>query len=226
MTPTDAASLVPRLPAHERERFTRYRYPLAAYQFLAGRLLIRQWLEAAAGGPADEWPLVEGLRGRPVIAHPDSPWSFNLAHSGGFVACVLSLVPDVGVDLEHLDRRPMTRELFRRFCSPSEIADIERQPADDRDRRFLTYWTLKEAYLKARGLGISVQLADVEFSLEGPHPAVAFRASLEGADPAWAFALFQPAPRCLLSLAAPQPPGTPRPAFDVQVLSLESLTAG
>lgn len=119
----------------------------------------------------------------------------------------------------------MTRELFRRFCSPLEIADIERQPAEDRDHRFLTYWTLKEAYLKARGLGIAVHLADVEFSLDGPYPTVAFRASLEGADPAWAFALFQPAPRCLLSLAAPSPPGTARPAFDVQVLSLESLTA-
>lgn len=214
------------LPADERERFHRYRHPLAACQFLAGRLLIRRWLEAVAGTPAAGWQLVEGLRGRPAIAHPPSPWSFNLAHSGGFVACVLSLVPDVGVDLEHLDRRPMARDLVRRFCSPMEIADIERQPGTERDRRFLTYWTLKEAYLKARGLGISVHLADVEFSLDGPDPAIAFRASLEGTDPAWAFALFQPTTRCLLSLAAPQPAGTPRPTFDVRVVSLESLTAG
>ena len=212
------------LPADERERFHRYRHPLTAHQFLAGRLLIRGWLEAVSGTAAVEWQLVEGTRGRPAIAHPPSAWSFNLAHSGGLVACALSLLPDVGVDLEHLDRRPMDRDLYRRFCSPTEIADIERQPEDARITRFLTYWTLKEAYLKARGLGIAVQLADVEFSIDGPRPSLTLRGSLEDADPGWAFALFQPSPRFLLSVAAPQPIGTPRPGFDVRALPLESLT--
>ena len=118
----------------------------------------------------------------------------------------------------------MAADLHRRFCSPAEIADIERQPEEARTLRFLTYWTLKEAYLKARGLGIAVHLADVEFSIDGARPAIAFRGSLEGTDPGWAFALFQPSPRCLLSVAAPQPAGTPAPAFDVRALSLEVLT--
>ncbi len=224
MTRADAETCLSRLPADERERFRKYRHPLAAYQFLTGRLLIRAWLEAVSGTAASEWQLIEGARGRPAIAYPPSPWSFNLAHSGGMVACVLSRLPDVGVDLEHLDRRPMARDLYRRFCSPAEIADIERQPEEARMRRFLTYWTLKEAYLKARGLGIAVHLADVEFSIDGPRPTIAFRESLEGTDPGWALALFQPSPRCLLSVAAPQPAGTPPPSFQVQALSLEELT--
>lgn len=223
MTPDQAARNVLTLPADERERFRKYRHALAANQFLVGRLLIRGWLEAVSGTAAAEWQLVEGARGRPAIAHPPSPWSFNLAHSGGMVACVLSRLPDVGVDLEHLDRRPMARDLYRRFCSPSEIADIERQPEDARANRFLTYWTLKEAYLKARGLGIAVHLADVEFAIDGPRPSIAFRGSLEGTDPGWAFALFQPSPRCLLSVAAPQPAGTPAPGFDVRAVPLEVL---
>ena len=225
MRSVEAEACLPRLPADERERFHRYRHPLTAHQFLVGRLMIRRWLEAVSGTPAAEWRLVEGTRGRPAIAHPASPWSFNLAHSGGIVACALSLVPDVGVDVEHLDRRPMERDLIRRYCSAKEVADIEQQPEDERSRRFLTYWTLKEAYLKARGLGISVQLADLDFSLDAPHPTIAFRGSLEGTDPAWAFALFQPTPRCLLSVAAPHPGGTPRPVFDVRGVSLDALTS-
>lgn len=214
-----------RLPAAEVERYKKYRHPITAYQFLGGRLLIRGWLEAVSGTPAAQWQLVEGERGRPAIAHPASPWSFNLAHSGGMVACALSRLPDVGVDLEDLNRRPMALDLFRRYCSPAEIADIERQPEDGRMQRFLTYWTLKEAYLKARGLGIAVHLADVEFSIEGPRPSIAFRGSLAGTDTGWAFALFQPAPRCLLSVAAPQAAGTPPPVFDVRAMPLEALTS-
>jgi 4'-phosphopantetheinyl transferase len=224
MTPEGAAATLPQLPAAEQERFHRYRHPLTAYQFLVGRLLIRGWLEALSGTPAAAWQLIEGARGRPAIAHPQAPWSFNLAHSGGIVACALSLVPDVGVDVEHLERRPMERDLVRRFCAPREIADIEGQPDDERTRRFLTHWTLKEAYLKARGLGIAVHLADLEFSLDGPYPTLSFRESLADSDPAWAFALFQPTPSCLLSVAAPQPAGAPRPTFSVSALSLETLT--
>ena len=225
MTEADVDDGVRWLPAAERERFRRHRLALAAREFLAGRLLIRGWLEEVSGTPATEWQFSEGERGRPSISHPPAPWSFNLAHSGGLVACALSLLPDVGIDLEYLDRRPMARDLVRRFCSPAEVADIESRPESERTRRFLTYWTLKEAYLKARGLGIGVQLEDVEFEIDGPRPSINLRGSLEGTDTGWAFALYQPSARFLLSVAAPQSPGTPAPRFDVRALSLDALSA-
>lgn len=223
VTARDASTWVLRLPEAEQERFNRYRHVLAAHQFLAGRLLIRGWLASVSGIPASEWQFAEGQRGRPEIAHPASRWSFNLAHSGNLVACVLSSVSEVGVDLEDLQRRPPIRDLAQRFCSPAEAADIERQPEPARTRRFLTYWTLKEAYLKARGLGIAVHLADVEFTLEVEHPTINFRESLEGTSREWAFALFEPTPRYLLSVAVPQPAGSPRPDIAVHALTLDAL---
>ena len=223
LTSETATGALATLPSAEIARFQRYRHQQSAHQFLVGRLLLRRWLEEVAGVPSGDWQLIEGDRGRPVIAHPATAVAFNLAHSGGLVACALSLLPEIGVDLEHLDRRPMAPDLFRRYCSPAEIADIERQPGDERPRRFLTYWTLKEAYLKARGLGIAVPLAEVEFSINGPNPSIRFRGSLEGTDPAWAFALFQPTPRFLLSVAAPHPDGSRRPEFDVHHLTLDAL---
>jgi 4'-phosphopantetheinyl transferase len=213
-----------RLPQSERDRFHRYRHPIAAYQFLIGRLLIRGWLESVSGTPASEWQLVDAERGRPEIAHPPSPWSFNLAHSGNVVACVLSSIAGVGVDLEDLERRPMTRDLARRFCAPAEVADIEGQAESSQTRRFLTYWTLKEAYLKARGLGIAVHLADLEFTLSGTHPTIDFRESLAGTSREWAFELFHPTPRYLLSVAVPHPAGTARPEIALHALALGALT--
>jgi len=220
------------LPDQEQARFHRYRHPLDAHQFLLGRLLIRRWLAEVTGVPAESWRFSEGERGRPEVAGAATDWSFNLAHSGGLVACALARgrqTPDpdagIGVDLEDLQRRPLARDLVRRFCAPSETADIERQAEDLQARRFLTYWTLKEAYLKARGLGIAVHLADVAFTLDGPHPEITFRESLAGTSRAWAFELFQPTPRYLLSVAAPQPPGTPRPLIHLHPVPLQALVA-
>jgi 4'-phosphopantetheinyl transferase len=218
------------LSAVEQERFHRYRRPLDAHQFLLGRLLIRRWLAAETGTPAAAWLFREGDRGRPAIEGAGAPWSFNLTHSGGLVACAIARIDQpagsdagIGVDLEDMERRPLTRDMARRFCAPEEAADIERQPDALQARRFLTYWTLKEAYLKARGLGIAVHLADVAFSLDDPHPVVSFRESLAGTSRDWAFQLFQPTPRYLLSVAAPQPAGTLRPAMHLHAMDLPNL---
>lgn len=224
------------LPEEEQARFHRYRRPLDAHQFLLGRLLIRRWLAAETGTPAAAWRFSEGERGRPAIMPTmatmgaDTDCSFNLAHSGGLVACAMTrgvvgagTDAGIGVDLEDMERRPMTRDMARRFCAPEEAADIERQPEAMQARRFLTYWTLKEAYLKARGLGIAVHLADVVFALDGRHPVISFRESLSGTSREWAFELFQPTPRYLLSVAAPQPPGAARPLMLLHEMALAAV---
>jgi 4'-phosphopantetheinyl transferase len=218
------------LPPEEHARFHRYRRPLDAHQFLAGRLLVRRWLASVTGASPASWRFAEGQRGRPAIVDGDPAWSFNLAHSGGLVACAMAhglaaVTTDcgIGVDLEDMERRPMAPDIARRFCAPEEVADIERQPETERMHRFLTYWTLKEAYLKARGLGIAVHLSDIAFVLDGPHPVITFRDSLTGTSRDWAFELLQPTPRYLLSVAAPQPAGTPRPHVVLHALSLPDV---
>ncbi len=218
-----AAAWVRSLPDAEQARFAKYRHAPSAHEFLVGRLLARRWIAALTGTPAAEIGLVEGPRGRPTIASPPTTFEFNLAHSGSVVACILSEGREAGVDVEHLDRRPVPSDLWHRFCAPSEIADIEAQPIDARQHRFLTYWTLKEAYLKARGLGIAVQLADVAFSLTGPHPTVGFRESLVGTPADWAFGMFEAGPHHLISWATPQTPGSPRPSVAVHHVGVDTL---
>jgi 4'-phosphopantetheinyl transferase len=63
------------------------------------------------------------------------------------------------------------------------------------------YWTLKEAYLKARGLGISVHMGDVAFTVNGGEPRFVPGGSLAGADTRWLFRLAQPGPRHLVAVA-------------------------
>ena len=152
----------------ERERYERFRADADRRMFLVGRVMARALVGAALGAAPEAWQWRDSARGRPEIAAPETALQFNLSHSAGLVACALSTGRAVGIDVEHLARRPVDHNLVRRYCSPAEAEDIDAR-GDAWLPRFLHYWTLKEAYLKARGLGVSVPLAEIEFR-EAPGP--------------------------------------------------------
>jgi len=87
-------------------------------------------------------------------------------------------------------KRPVDWNVVPRYCAPDEIADIGSQDGRWHDR-FLRYWTLKEAYLKARGVGISVPLADITFRVDTDRADVSFGGALRGSDARWIFRLAQ-----------------------------------
>jgi 4'-phosphopantetheinyl transferase len=190
------------LQPDELQRFERFKNLESRASFLIGRGLARRVLADLTGVPPEHWHFREGRNGRPEISAPATTLEFNLAHSGGMVACVVADRRDVGVDVEHLDRTRLLHDVAARTCAPDELADIDAEPDDRRQQRFLIYWTLKEAYLKARGVGISVHLADVAFSLEGGTPKIALRGSMAGEDDRWLFGLAKPSDRHLLAVAA------------------------
>ncbi len=147
-----------------------------------------------------EWR--EGAHGRPEIAAPATDVHFNLAHSAGVVACAVGRGRELGIDLENLHRRRPDPAIVDRYLSPAEAADV-RKRGDDWVERFLIYWTLKEAYLKARGLGISVALADITFVFDEAGAArIAFSGSLAGTDDRWRFLWARIEPHHLIALAA------------------------
>jgi len=184
-------------------RYDRYRLSADRDMFLVGRVMARVLVGAALGVAPMTWTWQEGPRGRPGIASPATPLHFNLAHSAGLVVCALALAQEVGVDVEDLARPTVDPGLVRRCCSPSEAADIEAEGPRSWRNRFLAYWTLKEAYLKARGLGIALPLSDISFSIEGDAPTVTFLGRLAGLDTRWAFHLVRATDRHLLAAATP-----------------------
>ena len=213
------------LQPDERARFDRYRDLEARASFLIGRGIARRVLADATGVPPAEWRFVEGARGRPEIAVPETDLRFNLAHSGGLVACVIGVRRDVGVDVEHLDRPALSHDVAARSCAPDELADINSEPEHARQRRFLAYWTLKEAYLKARGLGISVPMAEVAFSLDAAEPRLDLRGSMADAGARWIFRMAQPTSRHLVAVAADCRDST-TPVVTFQRIRTEHLVDG
>lgn len=210
------------LQPDERERAAQFKDMEARASFLIGRGMARAMLAEVTGVAPADWRFTEGAHGRPEIASPDTPYHFNLAHSHGAVACIVGRDREIGVDIEFLDRPQASQDVAARVCSPDELADINalgvagtpRAATDEeRQERFLVYWTLKEAYLKARGLGISVHLADVAFSLASGQPVFTPRGSLADVDARWTFRLAQPSPRHLLAVAVDTRAGEPNIRF-------------
>lgn len=102
--------------------------------------------------------------GRPELAEPDgASLRFNLAHTDGLVACVVCASAACGVDVEGFARIDY-RKLPARILAPAEDDALRALPAHRRRDRLLEVWTLKEAYLKARGLGLSQPLREVAFA--------------------------------------------------------------
>ena len=190
------------LQPDERDRAERFKDMEARAAFLIGRGMARAMLAEVTGVEPAAWRFVEGAHGRPEIASPDTPFHFNLAHSHGAVVCVVGRDREIGVDIEYLERPAPTHDLAARVCAPDELDDINAAPEAERLERFLVYWTLKEAYLKARGLGISVTMADVGFSLESGQPILTPRGGLADVDRRWTFRLAQPSPTHLVAVAA------------------------
>jgi 4'-phosphopantetheinyl transferase len=186
----------------ETARHGRYRRDLDRDMFLLGRVMARTIVGHAIGMAPTEWPWREGAHGRPEVDIAGCPISFNIAHSGGLVACAFTWEGEVGVDIEDRQRASIDRNLVARCCSPSEAADVNARGVEGWRDRFLMYWTLKESYLKARGLGISVHLGDLSFSLHDDSVVLDRRGPL-AADDEWAFELITLHADHYLAVAAP-----------------------
>jgi 4'-phosphopantetheinyl transferase len=163
------------------------------------RTLIAQYLKIE---PAD-CVFQSDQYGRPSLCGPGlGTLEFNLSHTNGLVAYAMARVPEIGVDVEDVDRAEVGLDLARRFFSPSEAEALEALPPADRTSRFFDYWTLKEAYIKARGMGLSLPLDgfSIEIDAGGP-PRISFAAAMDEDPRSWQFAQFNPTPKHRLAVA-------------------------
>ena len=171
--------------------------------FTAARALVRTTLSRYADVPPREWKFGRTARGRPYVSSPrGSLLEFSLSHTNGLVCCGVAVARDVGVDAEWLERRGDLETVARRSFAASELADVASQPAALRRRRTLEIWTLKEAYAKARGLGLSLPLNRFALDAVGADGRVVFSPDV-GADPRrWCFSQSMPTPAHVMAIAA------------------------
>jgi 4'-phosphopantetheinyl transferase len=193
------------LSAEESAREQRFRFQDDRDSYLLAHALVRSVLAELSGEPPARLRFELGPHGRPelVPARPGPRLRFNLSHTRGLVACAVALEHDVGVDVEHVDRRVQIDQVAESVFSDAERAALARLPEDARRARFFELWTLKEAYIKAVGKGLSLRLLSITLDLDGgPEPRIGFAPPVEDDPAAWWFALRPPAPGFMLAVAA------------------------
>ncbi len=180
----------------ERARAARFRRPEDRRRFVAAHVALREILGGCLGLAPGRVRLVAGPGGKPRL--PAGPLRFSLAHSGALALCAVARGREVGVDVERVRGDIDVAALARRFFSPPEVAELEALPAAERTGGFYRLWTLKEAYLKARGDGLALPLDTFSISLAGPRPVL-----LDAGRPAgsWSLATLEAGPGYAAALA-------------------------
>jgi 4'-phosphopantetheinyl transferase len=195
------------LSAEERCRRDRLVFADDRRRYLLSHAMLRQTLSLYAPVAAQDWVFAAGPHGKPAIAAGQPQLSFSLTHTRGLSACAIA-VRDVGVDAEGITRPAEYLDLARRFFAPQEADWIERLPEDWRAEAFFAVWTLKEAYIKARGIGLALPLAGFSFSFPDGAVKVTFAPDFD--DPAaWQFERYQPTAEHQVAVAVPQPRSLP-----------------
>jgi 4'-phosphopantetheinyl transferase len=139
----------------ERERMARFRLDADRRLFLLGHGLVRLALSRHSDVDPRNWRFCLGPHGRPEIAAPPSRLRFTLSHTRGLTGCAVIQDQDIGLDVEDTSCGASI-DVAKHFLSTPEMRDYLAAPAAVQPRRFFEYWTLKEAYMKARGFGFSL----------------------------------------------------------------------
>ena len=187
----------------ERSRQARFVFAPDREAFAVTRALVRTTLSRYAAVAPQDWRFAPDAHGRPLVVGPsgvDVP-SFSVAHTRGLIACLVSRAARAAVDVEALRPVEDALAIAERHFADHEVAALRACAAESRRWRFLALWTLKEAYLKALGRGLSLPLSAAAFAVAGRRIEVRLDPASAAPAARWQFQLLRPSPAHLLALA-------------------------
>lgn len=203
------ATAAARLFDHEESaRHAAFLHPPAQAEYALTRALVRITLGRYLDAPPEALRFTRNKHGRPELGD-GHPLRFNVSHSGGLIALAVAWRREIGIDVENTRASPDDDDVAKEHFSPLEFADYLRQPTpEQRHTRFLEFWTLKEAYLKARGTGLALPLDKFSCRWTDPEQVhLMIDPTLNDAEDNWRLRLLRPAPGFVGALAARSEPG-------------------
>lgn len=180
--PTESVGGLRRLLAgDERARADRFRFERDRSRYTVGRAMLRLLLGRYLGQEPEDVKFEYGAYDKPYLA--GAPLWFNLSHSGTVALYAFTAAAEIGIDVE-IDEGDFARErIAERFFSPTEVAVLRSLPESLQARAFLTCWTRKEAFIKARGDGLSLPLDSFDVSLAPEAPPALLRTAWSDDEP-------------------------------------------
>jgi 4'-phosphopantetheinyl transferase len=169
------------LAADERERADRFRFERDRSRYIAGRGQLRLLLGRYLGTRAEAIRFRYGHHGKPELAGAEL--AFNVTHSGPYLLIAVSREAELGIDVERQDQQLAQECIAEHFFAPGEVAELRGLPLELQSRAFLACWTRKEAFIKARGDGLSLALDSFDVSLAPGKPVALLRTAWSPSEP-------------------------------------------
>lgn len=167
----------------ERERAQKFVRGKESY--LASRWLLRKVLSRYTGLAPEAVIFLRTDKGKPYL--PQSDIRFSLSHSGDWALLAVGKVELIGVDIEAVRATRDLRGIAENYYHPHEIAQLQTLAGVVQSDYFYRLWTLKEAFFKALGTGISTGLEKVAFDLADDKISVQIATALNEQDDDWQF---------------------------------------
>jgi 4'-phosphopantetheinyl transferase len=210
LAPAVAATLAAQwLDEQEQNTAERFLFERDRRQYLVSHVLVRRVLALECGIPESESVIRRSPHGRPFLQEPAGglprggpELDFNLSHTGGHNLLGVVRRHRIGVDVERLDHGDQEFDTLVHTFAPEEQEWVaQARPRQVRDRRILRLWTLKEAYSKARGLGLGLSFDTFSFELAEERGVLGFRPAHGDPTRRWRFMELEPVPGVLAAVA-------------------------
>lgn len=153
------------LGAAEKERIDRLKFETDKTRYTACRSALRYLLGAYCSVPPGELGFSTGPSGKPSLIAGRGP-GFSVSHTGDLAVIAISRAPDIGVDIEAIRSLDDPAGLASSVFHADELAQLSRYYGAELIARFFKGWTRKEAYLKALGMGLTIDPRSVKTGLE------------------------------------------------------------
>jgi 4'-phosphopantetheinyl transferase len=183
------------LVEEELHKEARFRFVRDRHRYLITRALVRSVLSRYAAVAPQDWRFVEDTHGRPQIVNADPVArriSFNVSHTRSLVVLGVTCERALGVDTEDVHTRHAELDIADHYFAADEVTQLRATSRELQQTRFFEYWTLKESYIKARGMGLSLPLAQFGFDLSQPcSVSIGFHPPLIDDPARWIFGLWR-----------------------------------
>jgi 4'-phosphopantetheinyl transferase len=171
------------LAQDEKERAARFYFQKDREHFIVARGVLRAILSSYLKADPDELRFGYSSYGKPfVVSDNCGDLRFNLSHSHGLALFAVACGRELGIDVERMRTEVIEQQIAERFFSPCEVAALRALPACRQVEAFFNCWTRKEAYIKARGEGLSLPLDKFDVSLAPSEPAVLLQALFDARE--------------------------------------------
>jgi 4'-phosphopantetheinyl transferase len=199
----------------ERRRHDAFHFERDRHLYRVSHALLRQCLSHYHDIPPADWRFEEGTFGRPEIVARSGcpPLRFSLSHTHGLAACAVTLEMDIGLDVEAIDRDIDVASIAEHVFSVQERQCLAACGGSEQRDLFFRYWTLKEAYIKAVGAGMTLPLQSISFrNVTGGEPRIDFEDAIDDLPDRWRFWQSRPSNGNLHRMALAIASGPVRPA--------------